>query len=107
MSGVVGSLMSTLLQVFRRVYQWKNFENRVNIWWTYDKLCGLTFSTHGVTVYYYYHYHYHWGLPYVRVFPDPSCFRHLSGRPGDFSQTGTLSGFSHCNRTIPTSSKML
>ena len=42
--------MTTLLQVFYTVYQWKNFEFRksVNIWWTYDKLSGLLFSTHGV-----------------------------------------------------------
>jgi len=35
--------MITLLQAFRGVYQWKDFENLLNTWWTYDVLSGLLF----------------------------------------------------------------
>jgi len=36
-SGAVGSLVISSLQIFRRVCQWQNFENRSVFCWSYDK----------------------------------------------------------------------
>jgi len=42
MQGVVGSLLTTLLQIYRGIFQWENFENRLR----FDKTMAMRVWPH-------------------------------------------------------------